>query len=1091
MLEIIESLKKKIFILDGATGTAIQNYNPTTEDYQGKKGCNEILNITREDIIKEIHNGYIEAGADIIETNSFNCNRISLEEYKIPNMVRELALKSAKLARECADNCKEKKIYVAGSVGPTSKSLSVPTGENPYDRALDFDELKSVYFEHIEALVDGGVDIILIETIFDGLNAKAGVLAVEEVMEKKGIIIPVMISFTVNKQGRIFTGQSAKSLIVALDRENIISYGFNCSFGAKELVPLIEELGKFTKKPISLYPNAGLPNEKGEYDEVPEVTVSYLKELINNKRINILGGCCGTTFEHIKAISRECQGKLPREFDIKDKIRWCVSGNDIYDYKDKFTQVGERNNVSGSKIFRNLINEQNYTKALEIARTQIERGATVIDINLDDGLLNSVVEMERYLRIIQNDRFVSQVPIMIDSSDFDVIKVGLKNIAGRGIVNSISLKEGEEEFIKKAKYIKKYGANLVVMAFDERGQGVTAERKIEICNRSYNLLKKIGYDDSEIIFDPNILTIGTGSEEDRYNGIHFLNACQWIKKNLPDTNITGGLSNLSFAFRGNNLLRAGIHNIFLEQAKKIGMNFAIMNPGEKTPLLSENQIQAIRELIDGKENAVDKILELEFQEKKIVKNENKIEKTLEERLKEALILGGSTTFEEDVMLALQKYKPIDIIQEILMAGMDSIGVMFEKGEMYLPQLIRSASVMNIAVNLITPYMEKNIDIKSKGTVVMATVEGDVHDIGKNIVGTVLKCNGYNIIDLGVMASKEKILENAKKYNADVVTLSGLISPSLKEMEKVLQLFNENNMNIPVFIAGATTSQLHTALKLEPLYKGKTIHVNEAIDTLTAVNSICSDEKEKFLQEKTEKLEKLRKIYLEKNEKKVEKIFVTQDFISETVIPNFKGNSYIEFEIKELENYINWDMFLYNLKVKNTPQEKKILDEGREILEIMKEKNIKIRCSYGIYPCINRDKILEIKNIKLDFSQEKNSICSFLNENDYIGGFAVSVYSTIFKKDEYKNLLEQLILTRLAEAGSEYLEKYIVDNNIWKIKIRPAIGYPTLPNHSMKKEILELIEGDKTGIVLTKNGAMSPLSSVCGIYLANPKSYYFN
>lgn len=1085
-MDFLSCLKEKILVLDGATGTAIQNYNLDEKDFLGKKGCNEILNLTRRDVIKEIHKKYIEAGADIIETNSFNCNRVSLEDYQIEDKVYELTLESVKIAKEAINESKSKrKIFIAGSVGPTSKSLSVPVGEDPYDRAIEFDELKEIYKEQVSGLIDGGVDLLLIETIFDGLNAKAAIIGAEEVMEEKGKNLPIMVSVTVNKQGKIFTGQSIEALILALDRNSIISYGFNCSFGAKELIPLTKKLGKFIKKPISLYPNAGLPNQDGEYDETPDITVGYLKELVDNEEINILGGCCGTHYGHIEKIAQLVRGKKPRKFDMNFKLNGKFSGNEIYEFTGKFTKIGERNNVSGSKIFRNLIQEKNYIKALEIARAQIERGATIIDINMDDALLNSKDEMKKYLRVIQNDRVVSKVPIMVDSSDFEVIEEALKNIQGKCIVNSISLKEGEAEFIRKAEFIKKYGGAVVVMAFDERGQGVSYERKREICNRSYQILKKIGYIDTDIIFDPNILTVGTGSDDDRYNAINFLKACEWIRENLGEVGVTGGLSNLSFAFRGNNILRAGIHSIFLKEAIAKGMNFAIMNPAESTPDLTIEQRTTIEELLRGEESGLDKILALNFENKKVVLKEEKKYENVDERLKKALILGGSTTLEEDVKEALERYEPLFIIQNILMDGMKTIGELFERGEMYLPQLIRSAAVMNSAVNIITPYLKIEDNIETKGTVVMATVEGDVHDIGKNIVGTVLKCNGYNVIDIGVMASKEKILESAINNKADVVTLSGLITPSLKEMEKVLELFEKEKLSIPVFIAGAATSPLHTALKLEPVYKGKTLHVTEAVDTLSAVKYICSARKEEFLKEKSEYLEKLRKLYNEREVK--EQIIDRNDYSSQTIVPKIIGKEYFEVPISELENGIDWDIFFSNLKIKEIGEKKKVLSEANEILNELKNKGVVLKASYGIFPCTKIGNILKVENKEFKFFNEKN-ILKFLNEEDFIGAFAVSIYSNIYEKDCYKNILEQLLLIRLVESGAEFLQKYVSEKN-WKIKIRPAIGYPLLSDHSLKEPVLELVDGKKLGIELTNNYAMKPLSSVCGLYLANPKSFY--
>lgn len=1111
---MINELKKRVLVLDGATGTAIQKYNLTDEDFQGKKGCNEILNITRPDVIKEIHTKYIEAGADIIETNSFNCNRISLKDYEIEDMSYTLSKKGAELARETADNFYKtsgKKIYIAGSIGPTSKSLSLPMGDVPYEREINFDQMKKIYSEQIEGVIDGGVDCLLIETIFDGLSAKAALVAAEELFEKKNIQLPIMISATVNRQGKIFSGQSIESLITALDRPSIISFGLNCSFGAKDLIPMIKRIASFTDKYISLYPNAGLPNEEGEYEETPEITAGYLKELVDEKKVNILGGCCGTHFSHIKAIADLVKDKGPR-LPVSKENRYFLSGNEIYDFSNKFTIVGERNNVAGSKIFKTLIEEKNYIKALEIARSQIEKGAAVLDINLDDGLLIPHEEMERFLRIIQNDPIVSKIPVMIDSSDFFTIETALKNIAGKSIVNSISLKEGEEAFRKKARIIKKYGAAMVVMAFDENGQGVSYERKVEICNRSYKILAEEGIPSSDIAFDPNILTIGTGSEDDRYNGLNFIKTVQWIKENLPQCSITGGLSNLSFAFRGNNPLRAAIHSLFIENAKEKGMNFAIMNPGEKAPQLTSEEKNTILSLINGEEDSLDSILELAVKLKnasdllkknsssapKIIKNDFD---SLKDRIENALIYGGSTTFDTDINTALETMTPLDIIQNILMKGMDKIGVLFEKGELYLPQLIRSASVMNRAVDILKPHMKIEANIGIKGKVLMATVEGDVHDIGKNIAGTVLKCNGYEVIDLGVMVSKEKILEEAVKNNVDIITLSGLISPSLKEMEKILSLLDISKLSIPVLIAGAATSKLHTAVKLEPFYQGKTFHTTDALDTLTIINKLIYGDRDLFITEKTKELRELCKVYLN-NKKDTSKISISpkEDFTSEVIAPKQLGKQYIEFPLQKIEKYINWNFLLHNMKVKNTPLEENTLNDAKYILEKMKENDIKVRCAFGIFPCTKDSDNLTIKDsdknwaisfIRGEVKNKDIGISDFFNENDFIGTFIISVNSSLFDEDNYMSIMESILLTRIAEAASEFMEIYLKEENIWLPNIRPAIGYSSIPDHSIKKTIFEITEGERTGAYLTNNFAMSPLSTVCGIYISNPKSFYFD
>lgn len=1103
-----KELEKRILVLDGATGTAIQKYNLSDTDFLGKKGCSEILNITRPDIIKEIHLNYMKAGADIIETNSFNCNSISLSEYNLAEKSYEFSKISASIACEAAKNFSEisgKKIWIAGSVGPTSKSASIPTGDIPYEREISFDELKNSYSDQIRGLIDGGADIILIETIFDGLNAKAALIAAEEIFEEKNKFFPVMISATVNKQGKLLSGQSIESLITALDREYIISFGLNCSFGAKDLVPLIKKLSSFTDKYISIYPNAGLPDENGEYKETPEITAEFLKELVEEKAVNILGGCCGTHFGHIKAISKLFSGKEPRKPSLSLKKTHLLSGNEIYSFKDRFTPVGERNNVAGSKIFKKLIEEKNYTKALEIARTQIEKGAAVIDINMDDGLLISHEEIEKYLRVIQNDPLASKVPVMIDSSDFKTIETALKNTAGKSIVNSISLKEGEEIFRKKALIIKKYGAAVIAMAFDEKGQGVSYERKIEICSRSYKILKELGFNDWDIIFDPNILAVGTGSESDRFNGINYIKAVCWIKENLKCGGVIGGLSNLSFSFRGNNALRASIHSVFLKTAKKEGMNFAIMNPGESAPELSEHETSVIEKLLRGEENSLDEILSLSVKKTDTVKKEN-LEDNFYNRIHKALIYGGSTSFENDISEALNTFSPIEVIQNILMPGMEKVGSMFEKGELYLPQLIRSASVMNKAVDIITPLLAGNEKIQSKGKIIMATVEGDVHDIGKNITGTVLKCSGFEIIDLGVMVSKEKIFETAIKEKADVVTLSGLISPSLKEMEKVLNLFNENSLNIPVIIAGAAASMLHTSIKLAPIYRNKTLYAADALDTLTAAEMLCSDKKDNFLKEKADELNKIAKIYYDNNknksiENKPSAEGSNDKFLSPVSSPLKVGKDFIEFSVKDTEPFIKYGLIFHNLKVKDTKEEKEVEKDIKMILDTMKKEKLTVKCSFGIFPCKKNEDSITITENQKNFSiplkrgiykpqSTSLSLSDFFNKEDYIGAFTISVFSNFFKDNDYLSLLETLVLTRIAEAGAECLQKYI-DKNLWKINIRPVPGYPSLPDHSIKKTIFDLIEGERTGATLTSSFAMTPLSSVCGLYVSNPKSFYFN
>lgn len=1079
-MKIEEALKERILVLDGAMGTAIQQYGLTADDFDGKLGCNEVLNRTRPDIIEEIHRQYIEAGADIIETNSFNCNAISLGEYGLGEESYALAKESVRLAKKARLGC-NKDVYIAGSIGPTSKSLSVPMGNVAYDRAIDFASLCDVYRKQIEGLLDGGVDLLLIETIFDGLNAKAAVWTAEEVMAQRGRRVPISISMTVDQKGRLFTGQDAEALVVALDRDSIISYGFNCSFGAKDLIPLAKRLGKFTKKAISLYPNAGLPNEEGEYDETPEVTASFLQSLVAEKAINILGGCCGTHKGHIAAISSLVKGKEPRLFELVSGFPGVFSGLSIYDSRHQFTLVGERNNVAGSKRFRTWIQNQEYDQAVEAARQQMEDGAAVLDINMDDGLLDSPLEMARYLKVLQNDRKVAQVPLMIDSSDFTVLETGLCHSAGKSIVNSLSLKEGEALFREKASIIKKYGAALVIMAFDEQGQATTYDRTIAICQRSYDIVKELGFSEEDILFDLNILAIGTGQEEDRYHSQRFLQACTWIRTHLGSVGIIGGVSNLSFAFRGNAVLRAGIHDQFLTEARKRGLNFAIRNPSEKAPVLDEREQRGIQQLLEGEEGAVDTILTL-FQHKKTEpKREKKEVTTPLERVKKALLLGSSSTLQEDMTALLQDYEPMAIIQDILMVQMEEIGLLFERGELYLPQLIRSASVMKQCVDWITPHLGTTVHKGTKGTVVVATVAGDVHDIGKNIVATVLRCNGYEVIDLGVMVEAERIEEVAVAKGADVVALSGLISPSLKEMEKVLSLFAKNNHTIPVLIAGATTSPLHTAVKLAPVYPHYTLQVAEAIDTLTTVHALCSEEKESFLTKKEKELTRLRTLYEENGRKEKKQRPIT---LGPVTVPKKEGTFFMDMPISTVKKHINWSMVFHALAVKGTAGEEEIRRDSKVILDRLEQEGVTIKASYALFPCTKKDDCLYIQDTCLSLGP----VTQFFHEKDYIGLFALSVHSQYYRDDEYNNLLEQLLLTRLVEAAAEELQQE-VSRSYWPVAIRPAIGYPTLPDHSLKQEVLTLLDKEKLGITLTDTFAMEPLSSVCGLYIGNPHSFY--
>ena len=878
------------------------------------------------------------------------------------------------------------------------------------------------------------------------------------------------------------TGQSIESLIVALDRDSVTSFGFNCSFGAKDLVPLVLKIKELTTKFVTLHANAGLPNQNGDYVETAQKMKNDLLPLIENQAINILGGCCGTSYDHIKAIAELVKGQKPRVLPEKNILETCLSGNEIYNFKDKFTCVGERNNISGSKLFRTMIEEHNYLKALDVARQQIDAGAKVLDVNVDDAILDSVEEMKNFLRVLQNDSFIAKVPIMIDSSDFTVIEEGLKNTAGKAIVNSISLKEGEEKFLRKAKIIRKYGASIIVMAFDENGQGVSAERKIEICQRAYNLLKSIGVKNSDIVFDPNILSIGTGQEADRYHAREFLKTIDYIHKNLKGCGIVGGLSNLSFAFRGNNILRAAFHHIFLEEAIPRGFNFAILNPKEKAPQWADEEREKIKSFIFGDSTNIEDLLSLNLVKRK--EDAQIFAETPEDRIRKALIQGGSESLQEVIEELLKKYKALEILENILMSAMQEIGRLFEKGELYLPQLIRSASVMNNCVNILTPYLEKVDRISSKGKILMATVDGDVHDIGKNIVKTVLECNGYEVIDLGVMVPREKIVEVAKKNNVDIVTLSGLISPSLKEMERVADSFQKVGMQIPILIAGAATSKLHTGLKVLPNYD-YSLHVTDAMDTITVVSQLLSTKRKDFLEAKQNQLRKIAKRYIENNDQTGEKKVLPEVKKTVSYIPKVLGKQFLSLPVEILKDDLKWDIAFYALRVKNTPEEEKTLNDLKKIYEKLIEEKVEFRAAYGYFRCKKTETFLEMGGMTFEVSP---NIAQYIEKEDYLGAFVVSVKSEIFKDDKYLGLLEILLCNVIAEAASEYMEKR-VSEDIVPTFLRPAVGYPILPDHSLKKVVFDLIDGEKTGAKLSPAFAMSPLSSVCGFYLCNDNAKY--
>ncbi len=855
---IQDEITKRVLILDGAMGTVIQEYGLNEQDFRGDrfqdipgqmKGNNDVLNLTRPDVIKDIFERYLKAGADIISTNTFNAQRISQADYHLQAYAKEMNLASARMARKCADafSTSDKPRFVAGSVGPTNKTCSMsPDVSDPARRELTYDELFEAYMEQMEGLIEGGVDTILIETIFDSLNAKVAIDAAIHAREKAGCEVPIMLSVTISDAaGRTLSGQTLEAFLASVSSFPIFSIGLNCSFGARQMKPYLKELARRAPYYISAHPNAGLPNSLGLYDETPETMAPQIAEFINEGLVNIVGGCCGTTPAFIEKYVPLAVGKQPHQPAEQSTDMW-LSGLDVLK-PTAFTNVGERCNVAGSRKFLRLIKEKNYDEALQIARKQVDDGALVIDINMDDGLLDAKAEMVTFLNLIASEPEIARVPVMIDSSKWEVIMAGLKCVQGKSIVNSISLKEGEEVFLSHARDVKRMGAAVVVMCFDEQGQATTYERRIEIAERAYRLLtEKVDFAPQDIIFDPNVLAIATGMEEHNAYAVDFIRATEWIRQNLPGAHVSGGVSNLSFSFRGNNYLREAMHAVFLYHAIQKGMDFGIVNPSTKVTYeeIPKDQLQLIEDVVlNRRPESADQLMGLEevssaTEETGEVKN-----LSLEERLQEALIRGGSATLEADLKEAIEKYpRAVDIIEGPLMAGMNEVGRRFGEGKMFLPQVVKTARTMKQAVEILQPYIQIS-NLKSQTSnpkVLLATVKGDVHDIGKNIVGVIMACNGYEVIDLGVMVPAEQIVERAKAENVDMIGLSGLITPSLEEMVNVAKELEKAGLNIPIMIGGATTSELHVALKIAPVYGGPVVWLKDASQNPLVAQRLMAD-----------------------------------------------------------------------------------------------------------------------------------------------------------------------------------------------------------------------------------------------------------
>lgn len=1180
---LIEILKKKIVVLDGAMGTSIQNYNLNEKDFRGdllkdfhkdQKGNNDILSITKPEVIKEIHRSFLEAGSDIIETNSFNSTSISQEDYDLAHLVYDLNYHSAKIAREVADEFTamnpDKPRFVAGSIGPTNKTASLsPDVENPGYRNITFDDLVDSYSEQIGALVDGGVDCLLIETVFDTLNCRAAIVAANNVYKLKGFTLPIMISGTLtDKSGRTLAGQKLEAFAQSVRNENVISIGLNCSFGGADLIPFIKELADTQDLYISCYPNAGLPNVLGEYDEIPSITAKYIKELASEKKVNIVGGCCGTTAEHIKAIAEVVEGVEPRTIpNIKKESIYCGLEIVRSNKENNFINIGERTNVAGSAKFARLIREKKYEEALSIAKEQVENGAQIIDVNFDDGLLDSAKEMEYFLRLIASEPDIASRPIMIDSSRWEVVEAGLRSIQGKPIVNSISLKNGEQEFLNHAKVVKDFGAAVVVMAFDENGQADTYERKISICKRAYDLLvNKLNFPPEDIIFDPNILAIATGIEDHDNYAVDYINATKWIKENLPYAKVSGGVSNLSFSFRGNNTIREAMHSVFLYHAIEAGMDMGIVNPGmiQIYDDIPKDLLRLVEDVVLNKhKDAAERLLDKaeDYKTGNVVNNTNKNlwrENSLNDRLSYALVKGITEYLEEDLGQAIKEYpKPLSIIEGPLMDGMTRVGKLFGDGKMFLPQVVKSARVMKKAVSYLLPYIEKEKkqgETSSAGKILLATVKGDVHDIGKNIVGVVLACNNFEIIDLGVMVPCEEILDKAIKENVDIIGLSGLITPSLDEMCHVAIEMEKRKMNIPLIIGGATTSKAHTALKIDPNYSGAVIYGYDASKTVEISKNLLGTNKNEYIKAIKDEYEEVRKNYnshenkmisLEKAKENSFKIDWVNREISK---PNFIGIKEVkDYSVSDLRPYIDWTFFFIAWEMKKLypdiledsvygKEAKKIFDDANKMLDFIEENNIiDIKGVFGIFEANSNGDNIEVYtkdksqttifNLLREQREKSNGeyLClsdfvapKEIGKEDYLGGFIVTAglgADAYAKKledegDSYNAIMLKLVCDRLAEAFAEKLHEdirkiywgYDPDENlsmkeIFKASyrgIRPAFGYPSLIDQSQMKKLFNILDGEKvTGVKLTESYMMDPVSSVCGLYFASEDSRYFN
>ncbi len=1159
-------MRQRVLLLDGAMGTMIQRSSLSEADFRGERfaqhpvrlaGCNDLLALTAPDVVRDIHRAYLDAGADIISTDTFNANAISMADYgldAIPGLMRELNRAAATLARECADT-KEGR-YVAGSVGPTNRTSSMsPDVSDPAARNVTYDQLFDAYSDQIEGLIEGGVDVILFETVFDTLNLKAGLDAANAVMMRLGIEKPIMISATVSdKAGRTLSGQTIPAFVTSVEHyRNVISIGLNCGFGPASIIPYLREVSASTTHFVSCHPNAGLPNALGEYDESPESFATHVSRILDERLVNVIGGCCGTTPEHIARLRQliDAPAVKPRVApEIPAALR--VSGLEMVEVMrgGVFVNVGERCNVAGSRKFLRLIKEKNYEEAVRIAARQVADGAMMIDINMDDPLLDAKEEMVRFIRYIMADPEIARVPVMVDSSSWEVVEGALKNLQGKSIVNSISLKEGEASFIEKARMIRRLGAAVIVMAFDEEGQADTYERKIAICERAYKLLtEQCGFLADDIIFDVNIMAVATGIEEHARYGIDFIRAVEWVKKNLPGARTSGGVSNLSFAFRGKNALREAMHAVFLYHAIQAGLDMAILNPASSVTY--DDVEPKLRSLIEDvvlarRPEAADELAAYAANEQNAVAEATKAPQRdlnipVADRLKTALVKGDATFLSDDLDEAVaQLGSAVAVIEGPLMEAMNHVGDLFGEGKMFLPQVVKTARTMKQAVDHLQPLMEAESGGKEgakAGKVVFATVKGDVHDIGKNICSIVLACNNYEVIDLGVMVPAEKIVETVKREQPDLLCLSGLITPSLSEMVNVAKEMKAAGLKTPILVGGATTSRLHTALKIAPVYDAPVVHVTDASQNpLVAARLLSKEGAQGYVDSLSADYDRIVSDYLRRNishrlHEEIKHVGrERQKNVTPAPAPTGIAEAtpmVIEIPLAEVIPFINYKMLNHAWRVGSHTDEARNLRKDAEasLAELEKAEGTPQgfdgKAVVGIWPAHSDGEDIVIGELRLPLMRQQRadtdarSLADYVaTAGDYVGVFAVSSGHYLddeaarLKKegDDYGALLRQTLADRLAEAASEWLHAkvrrqlwgYAPDENLsvedmlrGKFRgIRPAMGYPVLPDQLLNKELAHLLPFEQIGVVLTENGAMSPSASVSGLYIANPDARYF-